>query len=1030
MIDTSYIQEILANARSAVEKGGRSDLKVIDEVLAKVATPDSVFQAWNAIDEQIGAADASQLSSVTALRDAFVTELKKAECTHIQEEFRKSPDAGWKAFIEVFAEGTAVFRHTLCRGICEVQTNDAQVNEQLAAFRQTCEVMDQGRWPEAYQGIEKLAANTSLPNLTRGRLLAILGQIQQFHFQKTAEARKLLDIAEELAPEDARVLGAVADYWLGEKNFKKVSEYCERGIRSGPGLANCYTTMGDYFESDSNFSEAEVWFRRSVDCARGDGFGYTRLLRLYGRPELFAEHKSKLPAIMERLIALCPEYTYQMYLECGATQQENGNLREARELYEKAKALEPDRPAAYISLGQWFEKQSRDTKQINEDALAAYKTAVEKAPLCPDGYWSLAWLYEQQEDWLGALQWYQKMPAERPEITGVARAKAGEMYAKLGDKRRAEEILFAELREDRDNATAKSVLHTIADDYYQHSGQREEAQRVLDEIRSIMGNDYESYYHNRLGNLHFYFAEYQEAAKEYDLATKAAEEWPKEVAASDASQKSLAVFLRNLGLANRNLGKYDEAIRQLTVAKEADRDENSFNKEMSLVYNTHANEFYGKADYDSAIKLYLKAITHNPADDVIHSNLAGALERAIEPGRRVKNLDAAINEYRLAYSHNADEKYLKNIERISTAKEFIRSFGERAIDRLLVVNPIAVEVAQDLIPFTEGASGGSSLSDDLTIRLAGMKSRIFNDFGLTLPGVRFRGNEGDLAPGTYVISLNEIPLVMGTTITGKHFVPGRAEQFERAGIDAKVSLDPAQGIEAAWIEADQVPKAQEAGLTAWTVIEYALRHLENVLRNNLKYFVGHEEVAQLVGGKVDKSASDRARGWLTAMTSICQALVTEKISVNSINDLWPALEKTTVQGANLQDAVELIRSYATVSAQLPGNVGDYSVLPLSSEFESAIEGCIYKPDSHGVLALEPEPCQSLLAAVRNAATADTPMLVVVENPAIRPFVKTLIELEFPNIPVMTRPELKKELPTLPPVELDEPIEKTSSEEFR
>src|SRR5204862_5773794 len=138
---------------------------------------------------------------------------------------------------------------------------------------------------------------------------------------------------------------------------------------------------------------------------------------------------------------------------------------------------------------------------------------------------------------------YQKMPAERPEITGVARAKAGEMYAKLGDKRRAEEILFAELRADSDNATAMSVLHTIADDYYQHSGQREEAQRVLDEIRSIMGNDYESYYHNRLGNLHFYFAEYQEAAKEYDLATKAAEEWPKEVAASDASQKSLAVFL-------------------------------------------------------------------------------------------------------------------------------------------------------------------------------------------------------------------------------------------------------------------------------------------------------------------------------------------------------------------------------------------------------------------------------------------------------------------------------------------------------
>ena len=81
-------------------------------------------------------------------------------------------------------------------------------------------------------------------------------------------------------------------------------------------------------------------------------------------------------------------------------------------------------------------------------------------------------------------------------------------------------------------------------------------------------------------------------------------------------------------------------------------------------------------------------------------------------------------------------------------------YGNKWLDQLLVVTPIAMEVAGDLIPLVEGENGG--LNNTLQRLIDEMRKRILGNYGVKIPGIRFRGNQADLPNGTYIIMINEI----------------------------------------------------------------------------------------------------------------------------------------------------------------------------------------------------------------------------------------------------------------------------------
>jgi type III secretory pathway component EscV/tetratricopeptide (TPR) repeat protein len=1016
MSDSVDIKELVNSTAAAAQRAGL-DTGVVGNALeslrAAVTGDPSVFDLWLLVDEQIGKAQSHDLQQLIRLRTCFEEEMYAAVGRRMNGAFEQAHDIGWKAWLGMLADAITRFRLTFSDRLFEYsfpfQESD---KETLRRLRKAVRYMDQIRWPEAYEQLRYLAGQDFLPALIRARLLCILAQIQLFHFRNGAAAHDFLDTAEYLSPDEPRVLSVWGDYWitendLGEKDIEKARSYYERAIAMGPTTPGGYVGVGEYFENEKeDLEEARRWYQKAIDAAPGDSLGYTKLFRLFGRPEFFKEHAPELVPLMERAIAVSPEDEYQLHVDFGNVYEQNLQPPEARNWYQKAIALDPSRPSAYVALAQSFEKENRF-----DEAKPIYSKVIEMVPESYEGYLGLGWVAEQQGKWEEALEWYQRTPKHVKELAGLFQARVGEMVAKLKRYSEAEEIEKQLLRIDKNNETAKSVLQTIADEYYKEHDDREKAIRLYGEIFEILGNSYSADYHNRLGNVSYFYDDYKHAASEYRLAIEA---YPRN-----------AVFHRNLALAYKELKQYEQCTNELSEALRLDGETDLFNKEMALRLNAEANDYYGLGDFRKAIELYGTAIDYDPTNDVIHSNLGRGWENIKEPGTRVEALDKAIDASQKAYDIKANEKYAADIEALLSKKEFALRYGENAADRVHLVTPIAVELAENLVSFVEGSTP-NSLSEELSTHLADMKTRVESQFGVKLPGVRFRGNDTDFLEGLYVLMINEIPLSSGVIPPNQRFFPGAKETLAGLKVEGTEAINPVTREAGFWIDQLNWRQVEEAGLELWPVVEYIIRHLESVIQGNLAGFTGHQEVIEMVEN-VRPLALEELRSTptkLTALTAVCRALLAEGAPITPFGEIYDVVDQLCTEDANPQNIVETVRSLPAVLPRLPGNDARHSVMPLGPRFEDEIRKAIYHAGSYSVLAMAAERCQEALAAIRNAAGDGRDIVIVVEDAQLRPFVRLLIEIEFPNIPILSRREVRPdiEFKKLPIVELEtEPI---------
>ncbi|RYE91828.1 MAG: EscV/YscV/HrcV family type III secretion system export apparatus protein, partial [Oxalobacteraceae bacterium] len=120
----------------------------------------------------------------------------------------------------------------------------------------------------------------------------------------------------------------------------------------------------------------------------------------------------------------------------------------------------------------------------------------------------------------------------------------------------------------------------------------------------------------------------------------------------------------------------------------------------------------------------------------------------------------------------------------------------QAQQMLPVVTPIALEVAGNLIPLVEDTGGGNRFLGEMVPM---MRDGLFYELGVKFPGIRVRGNESDLAAGTYIIMINEIPLVSGNVALDKVLVNDTVDRLSLLNIQGEEATNPANGSECAWI---------------------------------------------------------------------------------------------------------------------------------------------------------------------------------------------------------------------------------------
>ncbi|MCK6548290.1 type III secretion system export apparatus subunit SctV [Myxococcota bacterium] len=335
---------------------------------------------------------------------------------------------------------------------------------------------------------------------------------------------------------------------------------------------------------------------------------------------------------------------------------------------------------------------------------------------------------------------------------------------------------------------------------------------------------------------------------------------------------------------------------------------------------------------------------------------------------------------------------------------------------LPVVTPIALEVAADLIPLVEDAGEGSKFLGEMVPM---MRDGLFYELGVRFPGIRVRGNESDMPPGSYLIMINEIPLVMGTVSLTKVLVNDTVERLRLLNIDGEPATNPANGNECAWIDSEYQEVAEQAGLTTWDAAGYIVLHLSSVLRKNGSEFVGIQEVMNmleqleqafpaLVKETVPKVVSP------FQLTDILRRLIEEEISIRDLRSIlqslaeWGQVEHDTVMLTEYVRAA--LKRY--ISHKYTRGQNTLIVYLLDPQIEETVRSSIQHTSSGSYLALEPEITQEILSAVRTEVgslppTAQNP--VILTTMEIRRYFRKLVELEFPHLAVLSYQELSPDM---------------------
>ena len=331
---------------------------------------------------------------------------------------------------------------------------------------------------------------------------------------------------------------------------------------------------------------------------------------------------------------------------------------------------------------------------------------------------------------------------------------------------------------------------------------------------------------------------------------------------------------------------------------------------------------------------------------------------------------------------------------------------ELSWDDVVPVDTLGLEVGYRLIPLVDKNQGGQ-----LMARIKGVRKKLTQDLGFLIPSVHIRDNL-ELSPNTYRLSL------LGATVGEAEIYPDRelainpGQVFgELQGIPGK---DPAFGLDAVWIEANQKDQAQTMGYTVVDPSTVIATHLSHIISTHGYELLGREEVQQLLDG-LGKSMPKLVEGFvpdilpLGGVVKVLQNLLEEGVP---IRDMRRIVETLADEGARSQDAAVLtgavrIALGRSIVQQINGIGGELPVITLDPSLEQLLQDSIRNAGSSG-LGLEPGLAENMFASLGEASRRqemNAQPAVLLVSAVIRSVLARLIRGSIPSLKVLSYNEI-------------------------
>src|SRR5690606_4529925 len=291
-------------------------------------------------------------------------------------------------------------------------------------------------------------------------------------------------------------------------------------------------------------------------------------------------------------------------------------------------------------------------------------------------------------------------------------------------------------------------------------------------------------------------------------------------------------------------------------------------------------------------------------------------------------------------------------------------------------------------------------------KLGNFRTKIAKKSGIILPGILFRLNEIHLSLGEYFFTINEISSVMNRVNPDQKLCKGTIEKLNPMGIKGEIQNDTLDKIPLIWVQENDWTKVKSAGMELLDPMDFVFRDLEALLIKNSVEIFGFQEAANLCRENQRKEIKEISKDpeKLRDLTEVLKTLLAEEIPLVDFEEIALSFLEYYNNGS-IESIIKIIRNLPLIKAKIPGNNPKLEKFLIGSKFEKIIKNNLVKAESLTFLELYPQLAQDLLSTIRKKIPKSKPLSLVVEDESIRVHLKKLVELEFPDLYVISHSEL-------------------------
>lgn len=324
----------------------------------------------------------------------------------------------------------------------------------------------------------------------------------------------------------------------------------------------------------------------------------------------------------------------------------------------------------------------------------------------------------------------------------------------------------------------------------------------------------------------------------------------------------------------------------------------------------------------------------------------------------------------------------------------------------LQIDQLRLELGYGLLPLINYQKGHR-----LTEQIKALRRQMARELGFVIPSVRIQDNM-QLPPNTYVVKVKEIEAARGEIRPDMLLVMNPSGA--KITLPGEETVEPTFGLPAMWIAESH---REEALFRNYTVVDpptVITTHLTEIIKDNMPELLSYAETQKLLDdlGKTQQKLITETiptQISVSGVQRVLQNLLREMVSIRDLSTIIEAIAEGSRTTQNVAMITEHVRT--RLARQIShGNTNDAGYIPIvamSAGWEQSFVEAITGGDAGG-LSLPPSRIQEFITTVRTtydkmAMQGEVPVLLT--SPAIRPYVRSIIERFRASTVVMSQNEI-------------------------